>query len=156
MSSQGIQLTLFWRILIYRLKMNGVWVNQDKLHCLSVYLKRDVSPYLSRHNYHQPVKPITTANLWLKSYVFILAAPGLRHVGSSSPTREGTWAPCIGRQSFSHWTTREISHWFCFLKTYSQIGFFVSLTRLSENKVAVFSEFLRMCLAYGDSVLNDW
>ena len=26
----------------------------------------------------------------------------------SSPTRDGTQAPCIGRQILNHWTTREV------------------------------------------------
>ena len=42
----------------------------------------------------------------------ILVAAGenskLRHVGSSSLTRDGTRLPALGAQSLSHWTTREI------------------------------------------------
>ena len=30
----------------------------------------------------------------------------LWHVGSSSLTRDQTWAPALGAKSFSHWTTR--------------------------------------------------
>ena len=37
------------------------------------------------------------------------------HVGSSSLTRDWTWAPCIGSWSFSHWTTREVPHVVFFL-----------------------------------------
>ena len=32
----------------------------------------------------------------------------LRHVGSSSLTRDGTRLPALGAQSLSHWTTREV------------------------------------------------
>ena len=30
--------------------------------------------------------------------------------GSSSPTRDWTWAPALGQQSLAHWTTREVPH----------------------------------------------
>ena len=33
----------------------------------------------------------------------------LWHVGSSSPTRDQTQAPCIGAQSLSYWTTKKVS-----------------------------------------------
>ena len=33
----------------------------------------------------------------------------LWHVGSSSPTRDQTQAPCIGARSLSYWTTKEVS-----------------------------------------------
>ena len=29
-------------------------------------------------------------------------------MGSNSPTRDGTWDPVLGAQSFSHWTIREV------------------------------------------------
>ena len=32
----------------------------------------------------------------------------LRHVGSSSLTRDGAWPPALGAQSLNHWTTREV------------------------------------------------
>ena len=51
--------------------------------------------------------------------LFYLAAPGLSWgtqdfqaspwpVGSSSLTRDGTWAPELGARSLNHWTTREV------------------------------------------------
>ena len=48
-------------------------------------------------------------------FFFYLTVPGLCcgmqdlqlwHVGSSSLTRDQTWAPALGAKSFSHWTTR--------------------------------------------------
>ena len=56
----------------------------------------------------------------LKMYLFIyLAVLGLSrgtwgvrsslwHVGSSSLTRDQTWAPALGVQSISHWIPREV------------------------------------------------
>ena len=32
----------------------------------------------------------------------------VQYVGSSSPTRGGTWTPALGAWSLSHWTTREV------------------------------------------------
>ena len=32
----------------------------------------------------------------------------LWHVGSSSLTRDRTWAPALGAWSLSHWTTRQV------------------------------------------------
>ena len=31
-----------------------------------------------------------------------------RHVGSSSRTRDRTWAPAVGAQGLNHWTAREV------------------------------------------------
>ena len=36
----------------------------------------------------------------------------LRHVGSSFLTRDQTWAPALGSQSLSHWTTKEVPEGF--------------------------------------------
>ena len=32
----------------------------------------------------------------------------MRHMDSSSPRRDWTWIPCIGKWSLNHWTTREV------------------------------------------------
>ena len=37
------------------------------------------------------------------------------HMGSISPTRDGTHAPHIGSRSLSHWTTRKVPHWSIFI-----------------------------------------
>ena len=43
-------------------------------------------------------------------YLFGCSGSQLQHVGSSSLTRDQTWAPCT--QSLSHWTTREVPKMF--------------------------------------------
>ena len=39
---------------------------------------------------------------------YLLFGCAMSYAGSSSPTRDQTWAPALGAQSLSHWTTREI------------------------------------------------
>ena len=63
---------------------------------------------------------MTELNIYLKFYLFGCTRPQLWYMGSSvvvyrllvvassSLTTDGTWAPALGTQSLSHWTTREV------------------------------------------------
>ena len=46
--------------------------------------------------------------------LFGYTRPYLQHVGSSSLTKDQIWAPALGAQSLSHWTTTEVP-WPAFL-----------------------------------------
>ena len=84
-------------------------------------------PYILAHPAmlmcHHSIYRITSVSSF---YYIYLAVPGLicgmqnlwsslwhansqfHHVGSSFPTRDRTWVPCIGSTSLSHWTTRKV------------------------------------------------
>ena len=58
---------------------------------------------------------------FFKKKIIYLAALGIScgdlwlcHVGSSFLTWDGTWAPALGVQSLSHWTTREVPVVLCY------------------------------------------
>ena len=70
-------------------------------------------------SYHFDNFVISSILVWsfLNFFLFIACAgSSLRHAGFcccgaqavSSPTRDGTHIPCIGRQILNHWTTKEV------------------------------------------------
>ena len=53
-------------------------------------------------------KALSCTVLFVNMYLFVWAGSSLQLVGSSSLTRDQTWAPALGAQSVSPWTTREV------------------------------------------------
>ena len=47
-------------------------------------------------------------NFFFNVRLFGGTGPQLQHVGSSSLTRDRTWAPALGAQSLNHWASREV------------------------------------------------
>ena len=56
-----------------------------------------------------------------------MGSVALQHVGSSSPTKDRTRIPCIGRQTPNHWTIRAVPEVFFSLSVFSAGQSFLSL-----------------------------
>ena len=56
---------------------------------------------------------IEFVTILLLFYILVFWLPGIWDLHSL--TRDGTHVPCIGRRSLSHWTTREVFWFLCFL-----------------------------------------
>ena len=66
----------------------------------------DTTPALASP--HPRLTPLLSWVFLFLKYLFGCARSWLRHVGSSSLTRDGTQTPALVAQSLSHWTTREV------------------------------------------------
>ena len=80
-------------------------------------------------------------NIYL--YLFGCAGSQLKHVGSSSMTRDQTGSPAIGAWSLSHWTIWEVQNYF---HSYSEY-------KIQELKQT--SDFLNTQLLHGNSIISQ-
>ena len=62
---------------------------------------------------------VFTESVTILLLFYVLGFLVTRHMGCkvTSPTRDRTCTPCIGRQSLNHWTTREVSCSDCLIRT---------------------------------------
>ena len=69
----------------------------------------------------------------------------MHHVGSSSLTRHGTQASCVGTAGLNQWTTREVPPNNCFLFLFSKVGILSWTFWRKIMKLFVYSGGLCLC-----------